>query len=157
MARFGEILALWQNPQSLWQFFMVYLIFGIIFNLVWQILYPIGQLSIDVKVQKLKNNLAIWSHCLHLILSIEKTKAKWNATFRKKKKYLFRFPIKSWKQSWPKKHPVIICSKISKQFGYFWNYFFFVLSFSQQKNNKKVSLSLSPQKKLFEHWILSFL
>ena len=41
----------------------VYLIFGIILNLLWQILNAIGLVCIYVKVQIFQNNLvAIWSH-----------------------------------------------------------------------------------------------
>ena len=63
VTRFGKISPFWQNLKSLWHFLTVYLIFGIILNKLWQILYAFGQICLDVKVQKLKNNLAIWSHC----------------------------------------------------------------------------------------------
>ena len=33
-----------------------------ILDQLWQILYAIGQVFIDINRQKLKNNLAIWSH-----------------------------------------------------------------------------------------------
>ena len=42
----------------------VYLLFGTISNLLWQILYTFGQIFIDVNGKMLQNNLAIWSHWL---------------------------------------------------------------------------------------------
>ena len=42
----------------------VYLVFGKIMKLLWQILNAIGLIFIAVNEQILKNNLAIWSHCL---------------------------------------------------------------------------------------------
>ena len=54
VTRFGEISALWQNLQSLGQLSGVYLLFGKILNLLWQILYTFGQIFIDVNGQMLK-------------------------------------------------------------------------------------------------------
>ena len=61
---------IWQSYASLaeslqyWAIFFGggYLLFGKILELLWQILYPIGQISVQVNGQMLKNNLAIWSH-----------------------------------------------------------------------------------------------
>ena len=41
---------------------LVYLLFGKILDLLWETLYPIGQIFVDVNGQMLKNNLVIWSH-----------------------------------------------------------------------------------------------
>ena len=54
---FGEIL------NVLGSFLWVYLLFGNILSLLWQILYAVGQIFIDVNGQGLKNNLDTWSHC----------------------------------------------------------------------------------------------
>ena len=59
---FGKIFQVLGN--ILW----VYLLFGKISDLFWQILYAIGQVFIDVNGQMLKNNLAIWSHWLQAYL-----------------------------------------------------------------------------------------
>ena len=59
---FGKIFKVLGN--ILW----VYLLFGKISDLFWQILYAIGQVFIDVNGQMLKNNLAIWSHWLQAYL-----------------------------------------------------------------------------------------
>ena len=63
---FGEILPLWLNFKSLWVIFdMVYLVFGKrLFVPTLAIFYATGQILIVVNGQRLKNNLAIWSHCL---------------------------------------------------------------------------------------------
>ena len=37
-------------------------------NLLWQILFAIGKIFVNVNDQTLKNNLAIWSHCLESVL-----------------------------------------------------------------------------------------
>ena len=60
---FGKILPLWQNPQSLEQFFRVYELFGRLLHLLCQMLFAIGQIYADVNGQMLKNYIAIWSHC----------------------------------------------------------------------------------------------
>ena len=44
VARFGIISPLWQNFKSLRHFLRVYLVFGTILNLLWQIFYAIGQI-----------------------------------------------------------------------------------------------------------------
>ena len=49
--------------QNLYRFCGVYLLFGKILELLWQILYGIGKFFIHVNGRMLKNNLAIWSHC----------------------------------------------------------------------------------------------
>ena len=41
----------------------VYLRVGKMLDLLWHILYAIGQIFVDVNGQMLENNLAIWSHC----------------------------------------------------------------------------------------------
>ena len=43
---------------------MVYSVFGKILNLLWQNCTVFGQPFNAVHVQILKNNIAIWSHCL---------------------------------------------------------------------------------------------
>ena len=63
VTRFGEILPLGHNINILGNFLRVYLVFGILLKLIWQILNAIGQIFIDVNGQKLKKNLTIWSHC----------------------------------------------------------------------------------------------
>ena len=45
----------------------VYLLFGKVVNPLWDNMYSLGQIFIVVNGQILKNNLAIWSHCLVLI------------------------------------------------------------------------------------------
>ena len=40
-----------------------YLVFDKIVNLLWQIFYSFGLIFIALKVQKLINNIVIWSHC----------------------------------------------------------------------------------------------
>ena len=62
MTRFGDISQFWPNLKSLGQFLRVYLLLGKNLDQLWQILYAIGQVFIDVNGQILKNNLAIWSH-----------------------------------------------------------------------------------------------
>ena len=52
----------WQNINIFGNFLRVYLVFGILLNLLWQTMIAIGQILIDVNGQKLKNNPAIWSH-----------------------------------------------------------------------------------------------
>ena len=54
---FGKIL----NYIS--DFLRAHLVFGILLNLLWQILYVIGNIFLDLNGQKWANNLAIWSHC----------------------------------------------------------------------------------------------
>ena len=44
-------------------FSRIYLLFGKILNLLWQILCTFGQILIEVNDQNLENNVAIWSHC----------------------------------------------------------------------------------------------
>ena len=57
-----------------WAIFRVYLLFGEILDWLWQILYAIGEISIDVNGQMLKNKLTIWSqvdpHLKHAFVSI---------------------------------------------------------------------------------------
>ena len=48
-----------------------YLVFDKIVNLLWQIFYSFGLIFIALKVQKLINNIVIWSHCT------------WNSSFRR--------------------------------------------------------------------------
>ena len=62
VTRIGEISPLWQIIYVFGNFLRVYLLFGIHFNPLWHFLNAIGQIFIDVNGQKLKNNLAIWSH-----------------------------------------------------------------------------------------------
>ena len=62
MTRFGEITPFWQNLQSLGQFCKGLFYYFTILDRLWQILYAIGQVFIDVNGQMLKKNLAIWSH-----------------------------------------------------------------------------------------------
>ena len=50
------------------KFSRVYLPFGKILNLLWQILYTFWKIFIDVNDQMLKNNLAIWSHCSRIVI-----------------------------------------------------------------------------------------
>ena len=59
VTRFDDISPLWQDRTN---FLKVYLVFGILFNQLWQILNAMGQIFIDVNGQIFKNNLAIWSH-----------------------------------------------------------------------------------------------
>ena len=61
--RFDKLLPLWQNIQSLGQFFRGYVLLCKILDLLWQILCAIGQIFFYQNGQMLKNNLAIWSHC----------------------------------------------------------------------------------------------
>ena len=62
VTRIGEISPLWQNIQSLGHFSRVYLLFGKILSLLYQILHTFGPVIIEVNGQMLKNNLAICSH-----------------------------------------------------------------------------------------------
>ena len=61
---------IWRNfstlakfAKSLGNFNCVYLLFGEILGRLWQILYAIWKIFIDVNGQMSKNYLAIWSHC----------------------------------------------------------------------------------------------
>ena len=54
VTKLGEISPLWQKKLSLWQFLKVYLIFGKIVNLLWQLFHSIGQKLIVVKGQIVK-------------------------------------------------------------------------------------------------------
>ena len=61
---------IWRNfstlakfAKSLGKFNCVYLLFGEILGRLWQILYAIWKIFIDVNGQMSKNYLAIWSHC----------------------------------------------------------------------------------------------
>ena len=51
---------IWRNFISLWQFLNVYLTFGKIVNLLWQLLCYWAKIQYCVKY--FKNNIAIWSH-----------------------------------------------------------------------------------------------
>ena len=62
-----RFLPLWQNFISLWQFNKGFKAFGQILNLFRQILNAIGQIFNIIIGQILKNNLAIWLHCLNII------------------------------------------------------------------------------------------
>ena len=59
---FGQILSVLGN------FRKGHLALGIILNLLWQFFNGIGQFFIGASGQVLKNNLAIWSHCLFISL-----------------------------------------------------------------------------------------
>ena len=61
LTRFGEVWPLCQNILRLWQFCMVFLVFGKILNLLWKKFHAIGQIFIVVNGQILKSYLAIWS------------------------------------------------------------------------------------------------
>ena len=54
VTRFGENLPLRQNFEKIGKFYMVYLEFGNIFNLLWPIFYAIGQIFIVINGQTLK-------------------------------------------------------------------------------------------------------
>ena len=73
MTIFGEIPPLWQNLQSYGQFSRDYLVFNQNMakysTFFWQILYTFGQIFIDVNGQMLKNNLAIWPHCIEDLMA----------------------------------------------------------------------------------------
>jgi len=43
VTRFGEFLSLWQDVKNIGNFEAVYLVFGKLFNLLWQILYANGE------------------------------------------------------------------------------------------------------------------
>ena len=58
VTRFGEISSLWQSLKSFGNLLRAYLVFGIHLNLIWQILYTIGQFFIRVNGQVLKIILA---------------------------------------------------------------------------------------------------
>ena len=58
---------IWQNFQSLGLFLRVYIQFGKFLGRLWQILYAIWKIFIDVNDKMLKNYLAIRSHCPHLL------------------------------------------------------------------------------------------
>ena len=65
VTRFGEILPLWKIFKSLWEIFgMVYFEFGKQLYLLCVTFYATKQIFIVVNGQRLKNNLAIWSHWL---------------------------------------------------------------------------------------------
>ena len=63
MTRFGKVSTLWQTPQSLGKFIEGLFTSWQKLDLLWQILYAIGQIFVDVNGQMLENNLAVWSHC----------------------------------------------------------------------------------------------
>ena len=68
VARFGEILPLWQNFKSLWAIFVMVSIWQTFVPALGNI-YATGQIFIVVNGQRLKNNLAIWSHWTYTTLN----------------------------------------------------------------------------------------
>ena len=52
-----------KNLKVFGHFKKLYLVFGNLLNLLWQIFYATGQIFIVVNGQKMKHYLAIWSHC----------------------------------------------------------------------------------------------
>ena len=60
VTRFDEISQLWQNFKSLCNFLLFYIIFGELLYQLWHF-YAIRQIVIVVNVQRLNNNIAIWT------------------------------------------------------------------------------------------------
>ena len=81
VTRFGKIRHFGESLQIFGQFLTVYLLFGKMLNLLWQICDIIGLIFIVGNGQILKNNLTIWSHCQCRLMQTQTEQIKdsgWN-------------------------------------------------------------------------------